>query len=517
MFGAKDIVKAFEQEIGCKVGNVTEDGMVGLYHTACIGMSDQEPAAIINDKIFTSLTPARVKEIVADMKAEKAVEAMYSNYGDGQNSSDLIKSMVNSNIKRKGAVLFADYESGSAVKKAVSMDPDAVVEEVKTSQIRGRGGAGFPTGLKWDFCKKSGGDTRYVLCNADEGEPGTFKDRVIMTELPNMLFDGMVVAGYALEAKEGILYLRNEYKYLEAYLENVLQKMRDNNLLGNNICGKDGFNYDIRIQFGAGAYICGEESALIESCEGKRGEPRNRPPFPVQKGYLQKPTVINNVETFSAVVQIINKGGEWFTMLGSKETTGTKVISVSGDCKNPGIYEVEWGTRIRDVIEMAGGEDLQAVQVAGPSGICIGPKEFKRTICYEDFPTGGSLILIGKNRDLLKDVVSNFMEFFMDESCGSCVPCRSLPEIMKAKLDKIINGKGVMQDIDDLVSWGELCKNTTRCGLGQTAANPILTTIVNFRDLYEGKVNKDIEYLSEFDLSAAVAESCEAAGRNPQI
>jgi len=218
------------------------------------------------------------------------------------------------------------------------MTPDEVIEEVKKSTLRGRGGAGFPTGLKWDFCRRSEGEAHYVLCNADEGEPGTFKERVLLTEYPQLVFEGMIIAGYAIDANKGILYLRKEYAYLQEYLEHILQKLRDENLLGNNIAGKDGFNYDIRIQFGAGSYICGEESALIESAEGKRGEPRNRPPFPVQKGYLDQPTVINNVETLCSVVKIIQHGSEWFTMMGSKESAGTKLLSISGDCKYPGVY-----------------------------------------------------------------------------------------------------------------------------------------------------------------------------------
>ena len=518
MMGRAEIANMFEEECKCKFGSVSEDGQMGLFDTACIGMNDQEPAAIINGIVFPKLTESCVKDLVKGMKEGKCVTDMIGEYGDGKNSGEFLKSMVNNNIRKKGDVLFANYEYGSAIKKLVTMTPKEVIEEVKVSHIRGLGGAGFPTGMKWEFCSMSEDKKRYVLCNADEGEPGTFKDRVILTELPNLIFEGMTIAGYAIGAKEGILYLRLEYHYMKDYLESVLNKLREENFLGKDIAGKNGFDFDIRIQFGAGAYVCGEESALIESCEGKRGEPRNRPPFPVQKGYLQKPTVINNVETLSSVVKIIENGGEWFSMMGTKETAGNKLLSVSGDCKYPGVYEVEWGIRVRDLLEMVGAGDAYAVQVGGPSGICISKKDFKRTICFEDLPSGGSIIIIGKHRNIIKDVVCNFMNFFIDESCGSCVPCRSLPVILRNKLQKLLDGKGVMSDLADLENWGKNMKAANRCGLGQTAANPILSTLKNFREDYEALIeNKEKDFDTGFDLNAAVAASCEAVGRNPQI
>lgn len=516
MMGCAEVAKAFEKEAGVSFGEVTEDGKIGLHYTACIGMSDQEPAAIINDTVFTSLTPGRVKEIVAQMKSGKNVREIKDIKGDGKNSSPLINSMVFNNIRKTGPVIFSDYEKGAALSKISKMNPEEVIKIVKESYIRGRGGAGFPTGLKWQFCRQTAGP-RYVLCNADEGEPGTFKERVLLTEYPELLFEGMAIAGYSIDAKEGLLYLRSEYKYLKAYLENVLAEMKKANLLGTAITGKEGFDFDIRIQFGAGAYVCGEESALIESCEGKRGEPRNRPPFPVQKGYKDKPTVVNNVETLCAIVKIINNGAEWFTMMGSKESAGTKLLSVSGDCKFPGVYELEWGFRVRDIIEMAGAEDVQAIQIGGPSGVCIGPKDFKRMISFEDFATGGSFIIFGKERKLIEDVVMNFTEFFIEESCGSCVPCRAITVLMKNKLQKIIDGNGTMADLDDLKDWGDKMVLSNRCGLGQTAANPILTTLQNFREKYEALIDKDVDFNEGFDLEKAVQASCKYVERVPNL
>jgi [NiFe] hydrogenase diaphorase moiety large subunit len=506
MHGRREVAKAFEKEAGVKFGHVTEDGLIGLFDTSCIGMNDQEPAAIINGTVFTRLTPFRVKEIIRDIRNGIKVENMFqASYGDGNNSLELIKAVVNNHIMKKGPVLSSDYDSGSAINKIIKLTPEDVIEEVKISNIRGRGGAGFPTGLKWDFCRKSAGEKRYVFCNADEGEPGTFKDRVILTERPRLLFEGMAIAAYAIGAEEGILYLRYEYKYLQKFLESILEEMRHRKLLGKDIAGKKGFNFDIRIQFGAGAYVCGEESALIESAEGKRGEPRDRPPFPVEKGYLEQPTIVNNVETLCAVVKVILNGGNWYKSFGTFESTGTKLLSVSGDCRYPGVYEVEWGFSVIDILEMVGAEHVQGVQIGGPSGSCIGPNEFERILGYEDLATGGSLIIINNRRDILKEIVLNFTEFFIEESCGSCTPCRTLPVLLKQKLQKIIDGQGVMQDIMDIERWSVIMR-ANRCGLGHTALNPILSTLKNFRHLYLNKIQREVEFDTGFRLDAAMEE-----------
>lgn len=518
MMGGKIVAETFENEVGCKFGKVTDDGLIGLFNTACIGMSDQEPAALINGNVFIHLTPFRVKEIVRDMRTGKDVKKMHTSYlGGRQNKSEYLNSVVRNNIMRMGPVLSDDYNPGTIIMKNLpQLTPEQVIEEVKSSNIRGRGGAGFPTGLKWEFCRKAKGDKKYILCNADEGEPGTFKDRVILTEKPKLLFEGMVIAGYSIGATEGILYLRYEYKYLEHYLENVLKEAREKNLLGKDIGGIKGFQFDIRIQFGAGAYICGEESALIESVEGKRGEPRDRPPFPVEKGYNNCPTVVNNVETLCSTVKIMLNGGEWYSSLGTPESTGTKVLSISGDCRYPGIYEVEWGLTIIDILDMVGSTDVQAIQVGGPSGSLIGPEEFERKLCYSDLVTGGSFIIFNYNRDLLKNVVLNFTDFFIEESCGSCVPCRSMTPLFKQKLEKILSGNGVASDLEDFKNWGKLMK-INRCGLGHTAANPILTSLKNFKYLYEEKLERGKEYETGFNLKQAVSESCEATTRVPKF
>lgn len=332
MMGRQKVKETLEKETGIAFGQVTRDGLIGLFDTSCIGMNDQEPAALINGHVFNNLTPFRVKEIIRDIKEGKPVEQMYTSaYGDGENRNVLVKTVVQNNIQKKGPILSEDYIPGIVIwKKLPQMTPEQVIEEVKKSNMRGRGGAGFPTGLKWEFCRKAKGEKKYIFCNADEGEPGTFKDRVILTERPKLLFEGMVIAAYAVGADEGIAYVRHEYKYLKNYLENLLQGARERNLLGKNIGGIEGFDFDIRIQFGAGAYVCGEESALIESAEGKRGEPRDRPPFPVEKGYLDMPTVVNNVETLCSVVKVILNGGEWYSKFGTKDSSGTKLLKYLG-------------------------------------------------------------------------------------------------------------------------------------------------------------------------------------------
>jgi [NiFe] hydrogenase diaphorase moiety large subunit len=505
--GAAAVARAFEEAAGIRFGEVTPDGRIGLFRTACIGMGDQEPAALINEQPFPDLTPQRARELVAGMRAGAPVEALKGTaYGDGQNAHPLVRGLVHNHIRRRGEIVLGDYTAGEALRKTVTLSSQEVIAIVKAASVRGRGGAGFPTGLKWEVARKAPGDVKYIFCNADEGEPGTFKDRVILTERPQMVFEGMSIAGYAVGAREGILYLRNEYRYLRAYLEHVLDEMRSAGLLGSLIAGKAGFVFDVKIQFGAGAYVCGEESALIESAEGKRGEPRDRPPFPVEKGYLQRPTVVNNVETLCSIVPIVLRGPAAYTHLGTAHSKGTKVLSISGDCARPGIYEIAWGFTVNDILQMVGAADVQAVQVGGPSGSCVGPEEFNRVLAYEDLATGGSLIVIGRPRDLLRDVVLNFTRFFREESCGSCVPCRALTGMVERLLRQILDGRGTAADVDALAAWAAIMRNN-RCGLGQTALNPIVTTIKNFRPLYDRLVRPAPGgVLPAFDLAAATAE-----------
>ncbi len=515
MAGAAAIMKAFEKEVGVPFGQTTADQQIGLRTTSCIGMCDQEPAVLINEVVFTRMTPARVKKLVKAMRADVPIHEMLGKLGEGRNGSRAIHSEVVNNIRHKGPVFFTEYFPGSALKQAMEVGSLDVIEQIKASGLRGRGGAGFPTGQKWGFCRAAEADTRYVMCNADEGEPGTFKDRVLLTEMPELIFEGMAVAGYAIEAKEGILYLRGEYAYLKEHLEHVLTQMRSRHLLGRRILGTR-FSFDIQIKMGAGAYICGEESALIESAEGKRGQPRNRPPFPVTSGYLRRPTIVNNVETFGCAAKIVLNGAEWFRKMGTSASAGVKLLSIAGDCAKPGIYEIEWGKSVREVLELCGAENVLAVQVGGPSGQCISEREFDRKLCFSDLGTGGAFTVFSKKRDILS-IVHNFMEFFKDESCGFCVPCRAGNTLLLKALEKIMVGNGTHADIEGIKSLGQMVKTASRCGLGQTSPHPLLTSIQNFFEVYRDKVRNDVDYLSQFDLRFAVIDSCVAANRKPNL
>jgi [NiFe] hydrogenase diaphorase moiety large subunit len=500
--GAGKVAKAFQEELGIGFGETTPDGLVTLEWAPCIGMSDQGPAALVNDIVFTYLNSDKAREIVQGLREHGDPRQLVRRLGDGNNAHDLVKAMVHNNLRQKGEVLFAPFEPGSALHKAVSMSPIEVIKEIKNARLRGRGGAGFPTGLKWEFTRGAEGDRKFVLCNADEGEPGTFKDRVLLTERAEMLFEGMAIAGYAIGAEEGIIYLRGEYAYMVALLESKLAEARAKNQLGENISGKQGFNFDIRVQLGAGAYICGEETALISSCEGLRGDPKNRPPFPAQKGYLGLPTSVNNVETFCCVSRIVQSGAAFFNEIGSHGSSGTKLLSVSGDCSAPGVYELPFGIKLSELLKIVGGEDAKAVQVGGPSGKLVGQDSFGKTICYDDLATGGSIMVFGPNRDVLQ-VAESFMEFFIHESCGYCTPCRVGNRLLRDRLHAIRQGQGVVADLDYLQELGETITKASRCGLGQTSANPVLSTLANFRADYEALVKEETGFQPRFSLDAA--------------
>lgn len=515
MFGMDRVAEAFSKELGIPFGETTSDGKISLEFTACIGMSDQAPAALVNEVIVPNLTTDSVREIVRILKETGDPKKLVKVLGDGLNASPKIHTMVHNNLRKRGPVIFAPMKPGAAIENMLALSPSEVIRDMKTARLRGRGGAGFPTGLKWEFAKSAEGSSRFVICNADEGEPGTFKDRVILTECPGLLFEGMTVAGYAINADGGIVYLRGEYEYLLAHLEHVLNERRTSGLLGKDIKGKAGFNFDIRIQMGAGAYVCGEETALISSCEGARGEPRDRPPFPAQKGYLQSPTIVNNVETFCCAARIMERGAPWFAKIGSKASSGTKLFSVSGDCSAPGVYELPYGLTVSQLLAEVAGEGASAVQIGGPSGQCIGPDKFGKVICYDDLATGGAVVVFGKDRDIL-EIAKEYMEFFVDESCGWCTPCRVGNLLLKERLEKIVNGKGEPEDIGYLKELCSTIKTMSRCGLGQTSPNPILTTLENFPEIYQTRAKKAEGGLQPtFDLRAATTEAVKAQGREP--
>lgn len=504
MHGYDEIREALEQACGCAFGSVDASGIFSLHDTNCIGLSDQEPAMMVDEVVFTHLTPEKVRDIVSRLRQGESLDNIVNPQGFNPGEAAYVDALVKDNIRSRGAVFFKENRDYPALlEKVLEWLPDEVIEEMTLSGIRGRGGAGFPTGLKWRLGRDAEGDEKYVICNADEGEPGTFKDRVLLTRSPGDVLLGMIIAAWAIGSRHGIIYLRAEYWYLKAYLERQIQAFRDAGLLGERILGRD-FDFDIRIQMGAGAYVCGDETALIESCEGKRGTPRVKPPYPIQQGYLGMPTCVNNVETFAAASRILEEGGAWFSAMGTEESTGTRLLSVSGDCKYPGIYEIEWGITLNDVLEKVGAEAM-AVQVSGPSGECVSvAQDGGRLFCYSDLSCNGSLMIFDQSRDLL-EVVRNFMRFFVDESCGICVPCRAGGVDLYHKIRLIIAGRATAGDLEEIRSWGTLMHETSRCGLGTTAAKPLLTTLEKFPALYQQKMaESEGGLLPSFDLKKAL-------------
>lgn len=515
--GGKEVGAALCKELGIGFGETTVDGTITLEKTPCIGMSDQAPAMMVNDTVVTNLTPEKIPHIVRQLLQNSDPQVLVTETGDGNNADPRIHAMVSNNICESGPVILADYRKDAGLRKALTLTPEEVIEDMKTSGLRGRGGAGFLTGLKWELTRQSPGKEKFVLCNADEGEPGTFKDRVLLTERCDLILEGMTVAAYAIGAETGIIYLRGEYAYLREFLEDKLNQRRAAHLLGNHILGKEGFNFDVRIQMGAGAYVCGEETSLISSCEGTRGDPTDRTPFPVVKGYMVSPTAVNNVESYCCAARIMDMGPGWFSSMGTERSAGTKLLSVCGDCERPGIYEVPFGTKLRDVLSRAGAEDVACVCVGGPSGQMVGPAQFELGISYEELSTGGSVMVFSNQRDIL-EVVDAFMEFFVDESCGYCVPCRVGNVLLKNRLERVRNGEGSQSDLDYLQRLGESVRFTSRCGLGQTSPNPILSTLKNFRPVYNALVKDNGDELNKsFHIMKAVEAASAIAGRRSEI
>jgi [NiFe] hydrogenase diaphorase moiety large subunit len=515
--GLAGVVQAFEEELGIKVGETSDDGAFSLDYTPCIGMCDQAPAAMINDIVVTALTREKAREIARALKSGQTPEQLVSERFAEISAHERISRMVDNNIRHAGAVLLGPVPDSAGLAKALDLRPSQIIDTVEASGLRGCGGAGFVTGRKWRFAASEPAERHYVLCNADEGEPGTFKDRVLLTERPHLVIEGMTIAARAVGANEGILYLRGEYVYLRELLEGVLEDRRGRGLLGRQIMGVEGFDFDVRLQIGAGAYICGEEGALISSCEGLPGEPKTRPPFPVNRGYLGCPTVVNNVETFCHVARILDRGAPWFFAMGLGPSHGTKLFSVSGDCLNPGIYELPYGVTVRELLDMAGGSDAAAVQVGGPSGTMIARDSFDRRLCFEDLATGGAIIVFSGERNIL-EIVEYYMSFFVHESCGYCTPCRVGNVFLQKAAAKFRQGLANPEDIDYLRDLSATIIETSRCGLGMTAPNPVLTTLANFPLVYSALAKPSADRVrATFDIQSAIDSARHLAKRRSYI
>ncbi len=503
MLGNQVLFRGLCKKLGVEPDKPRADGKLTVSLTSCTGICDQGPAALVNGLVISNLTEKRIHKMVGRIEAGIPVsewpESLF---------------VVRDNIRRKDKLLTDEIIKGSAIRALQAKGAESMLQRLEESGLRGRGGAGFATGTKWRMCRETASDTHYVVCNADEGEPGTFKDRVLLNSYADDLFEGMTLAAGIVGAQKGLVYLRHEYLYLKGHLERTLQSRRRAGLLGNDILGHRGLDFDIEIHMGAGAYICGEESALIESLEGKRGIPRVRPPYPVSCGYKDKPTALNNVESFVAAAKIAVFGADWYATVGTPQSKGTKLLSISGDCELPGIYEYPFGASIRQILIDCGARDTQAVQVSGAAGATIPPQEFYRKIAYEDVPSGGSFMIFNQQRDLLK-MVLNFARFFTHESCGFCTPCRVGGRLMNDLVEKVMVGYATHYDLKEIVHIGKVIKKTAHCGLGATAPNPVLDTLKKFPGIYARRLH-NTSHTPAFDMITALDTSRLLTGREDE-
>ncbi|OOY35158.1 NADP oxidoreductase [Solemya velum gill symbiont] len=472
MSGSEALIQNLRKRLGVSLAEPRADGRVTVSTTSCIGMADHAPAALVNGYPLTKLDPQRIDRIAELVDNSVPVTEWPSNLFH-----------VSSNVHRCDLLLSDSFESGSALSQLFETGAQKLLEELTISGLRGRGGAGFQTAQKWKMCRDTDASERYVICNADEGEPGSFKDRFLLETNADALIEGITLCGLITGAQKGLIYLRSEYRYLKQHLEESLTRRRTEGLLGKSILAHDGADFDIEIHLGAGAYICGEESALIESLEGKRGIPRNRPPYPISEGYLGKPSVVNNVATFFVASWIATRGGDWFATRGTTESIGTKLFSISGDCQHPGIYEFPFGLTIRELLDACGATETRAVQVTGPAGNLVLEDSFDRRLCYEDLPAGGSFMIFNKSRSLL-DVVQYFSDFFAHESCGFCTPCRVGTSLIRDLVNKAHHGNATRQDYEQLDIIAEVMNSSSRCGLGHTASRPIMQAMQKAPDLF---------------------------------
>ena len=490
MAGKNELTDYLCENLDVKLNQLSTDGRVTVANTSCTGMSDQGPAALINGLPLPHLTRKKVDQISDKIRAGIAVKEWPKAWFK-----------VADNIQSKGVLLNVETQPGAAIKKALASDPHDILAEIDKSELRGCGGAGFKTASKWRACLSSSDKERYVICNADEGEPGTFKDRVLLNSYAEQLIEGMTICAHVIGAEKGIIYLRYEYQYLYKKLLAIIEKRRAANLLGVQILDSK-LSFDIEIFIGAGSYVCGEESALLESLEGKRAIPRIRPPFPVTQGYLNKPTVVNNVETFCYAALIIETGPENFSQQGITGFSGCKILSISGDVEKAGIYEIPLGMTVKHVLNLCGAQSVQAVQVGGPSGTLISRDEFNRVIAFDDLNTGGSFMVFNQSRDLLENAL-NFTRFFMQESCGFCTPCRVGTKLMSELADKVAAGHGARLDLDSIKQLNHVMTEMSHCGLGQRAAEPLLQTLEKFSQYFVQRMT-DKEYQPSFDIEKSI-------------
>lgn len=521
------------------------DKEVQVITTGCFGFCEKGPIVKImpDNTFYTQVKPEDATEIINEhiIKGRKVIRLLYEDPTKKEHISDskhmgFYRKQIRIALRNCG---FLDPENideyiardgYTALAKCITeMTPLEVIGIIKNSGLRGRGGAGFPTGLKWEITSKSQADQKYVVCNADEGDPGAFMDRSILEGDPNSIIEAMAICGYSIGGTKGLVYIRAEYPLAIERLSKAIKQAREYGLLGENLFGSS-FSFDIEIRYGAGAFVCGEETALIHSMEGMRGEPTLKPPFPSVRGYKGKPTNVNNVETFANVPVIINKGAEWFSSIGAEKSKGTKVFALAGKINNVGLIEVPMGITLREIIfEIGGGikdgKKFKAVQTGGPSGGCLTEKHLDLPIDYENLASVGSMMgsggmIVMDEDDCMVSVAKFYLEFTVEESCGKCTPCRVGNKRLHEILDKITKGKGTMEDLYKLKNLAQVIKDTALCGLGQTSPNPVLSTLANFWDEYVEHVLESkcragrCKALMRYEINPDSCVGCTACSRN---
>ncbi len=521
------------------------DKEVKVVQTGCFGLCALGPIMVVYPEgaFYSKVTVDDVDEIVEEhLLKGRIVKRLL--YDETVTENEEIKSLneVNFYKKQKRVALrncgvidpenideYIAFDGYKALGKVLTeMTPEQVIETIKASGLRGRGGAGFPTGMKWDFTAKAEGDQKYVACNADEGDPGAFMDRSVLEGDPHSVIEAMAIAAYAVGANQGFIYIRAEYPIAVERLNIAIKQAKEYGLLGNNIFGTD-FSFDLELRLGAGAFVCGEETALLTSIEGKRGEPRPRPPFPAVKGLWMKPTLLNNVETYANICQIILNGADWFSSIGTEKSKGTKVFALGGKINNTGLVEIPMGTTLREIVEEIGGgcpngKKFKAAQTGGPSGGCIPASLIDTPIDYDSLIAIGSMmgsggLIVMDEDNCMVDIAKFFLEFTVDESCGKCTPCRIGTKRLYEILDKITKGQGTMEDLDKLEELSNSIKTGSLCGLGQSAPNPVLSTLRYFRDEYEAHVKEKrcpagvCKDLLSYSIIADKCKGCSACSR----
>ena len=518
---------------------------VKVVKTGCFGFCEKGPIVKImpDNTFYTQVKPSDVERIVEEhiIKGEKVTDLLYLNPETKEHVEDskhmnFYKKQMRLALRNCGFINPENIEESicrdgyAALGKVLTkMTPAQVIEEITASGLRGRGGAGFPTGVKWGLCAKNSADQKYVVCNADEGDPGAFMDRSIMEGDPHSIIEAMAICGYAINASKGLVYIRAEYPLAIHRLQIAISQAREYGLLGKNIFGT-GFDFDIELRYGAGAFVCGEETALIHSMEGKRGEPTFKPPFPAVSGYLEKPTNVNNVETLANIPSIINNGAAWFSAIGSEKSKGTKVFALAGQINNVGLIEVPMGTTLREIIYeigggIKGGRKFKAVQTGGPSGGCLTEKHLDTRIDYDSLVAAGSMMgsggmVVMDETSCMVAIAKFYLEFTCEESCGKCSPCRIGNKRMLEILTKITEGNGTMDDLYELRNLASVIKDTALCGLGQTAPNPVLSTLDNFWDEFvEHVVDKKCragvcKKLMSYEIDKDVCLGCGLCAKN---